>query len=164
GNVVNNVELRRQFTAEGMRVRSTNDGESCVHAVERHLGRGQDMIGSIRRAYADLEGDYAVLIARAGQEELWAAKKRSELVGGPGDEFTCVSSDLPSILPLTRTIVRVRDGEIVVLRHDRVEIRRVEDGARVTREPDQDSESMEAAQKGGYPHFVLKEIQEQPKA
>src|SRR5512139_3619382 len=44
GNVVNNVELRRQFMAEGLTVRSTNDGESCVHAVERHLGHGYDMI------------------------------------------------------------------------------------------------------------------------
>lgn len=163
GNVVNNVELRRQFEAEGMTVRSTNDGESCVHAVERHLARGHSMIDAIRRAYADLEGDYAFVIARAADEELYAIKKGSGLAVGLGDGFTCVSSDLPSILPLTRRILRVRDGEIVVLRHDRAEILRVADGARVSRAPEEDAETMDAAQKGGYAHYMLKEIHEQPK-
>jgi glucosamine--fructose-6-phosphate aminotransferase (isomerizing) len=164
GNVVNNIELRRAFEAEGMTVRSTNDGESCVHAVERHVRGGRDMVEAIRQAYADLEGDYAFVIARAGEEPLYALKKGSGLVIGLGDGFTCVSSDLPSILPLTRKIVRVQDGEIVILRHDRVEIRRVSDGAVVEREPETDNESMDAAQKGGYPHYMLKEIREQPRA
>ncbi len=163
GNVVNNVELRRQFAAEGMTVRSTNDGESCVHAVERYVRRGAGMIDAIRRAFADLEGDYAFVVGRASEDRLYALKKGSGLVVGLGEGFTCISSDLPSILPLTRRIVRVHDGEIVVLAHDRVEIRKVEDGSLVDRAPEEDPESMEAAQKGGYPHFMLKEIHEQPK-
>lgn len=163
GNVVNNVELRRQFAAEGMTVRSTNDGESCVHAVERHLAGGHAMVDAIRRAYADLEGDYAFVVGRAEDDALYALKKGSGLVVGLGEGFTCLSSDLPSILPLTRRIVRIRDGEIVVLRHDAVELRRVEDGAVVSREVEEDPESMDAAQKGGYAHFMLKEIHEQPK-
>jgi glucosamine--fructose-6-phosphate aminotransferase (isomerizing) len=164
GNVVNNVELRREFLHEGMTVRSTNDGESCVHAVERYLRRGMDSVAAIRRAYADLEGDYAFVIGRAEEEELYALKKGSGLVIGLGDDFTCVSSDLPSILPLTRRIVRVKDGEIVVLRHDRAEIRRAEDGGLVRRDVEDVSEGMDAAQKAGYAHFMLKEIHEQPKA
>ncbi|UCF68551.1 MAG: isomerizing glutamine--fructose-6-phosphate transaminase, partial [Acidobacteriota bacterium] len=138
--------------------------ESCVHAVERYVKRGFDMIESIRRAYTDLEGDYAFVIGRADDERLFALKKGSGLVIGLGEDFTCVSSDLPSILPLTRRIVRVRDGEIVALRHGSVEIHRVEDGRVVEREPEEDNESMDAAQKGGYPHYMLKEISEQPKA
>ena len=67
GNVVNNVELRSQFIAEGMTVRSTNDGESCVHAVERYVDRGLGMIEAIRRAYGDLEGDYAFVIGAGGR-------------------------------------------------------------------------------------------------
>jgi len=164
GNVVNNVELRRQFAAEGMVVRSTNDGESCVHAVERHIRQGHDLVESIRRAYADLEGDYAFVIGRAGDDRLYALKKGSGLVVGLGDGFTCISSDLPSILPLTRRIVRVRDGEVVELRHDGARIRRVVDGQPVDRAAEEDSEGMDAAQKGGYPHYMLKEIHEQPKA
>jgi len=162
GNVVNNVELRLEFMAEGMVVRSTNDGESCVHAVERYVNRGYDMVEAIRRAYGDLAGDYAFVIGRVGEDCLYALKKGSSLAVGLADWATCVSSDLPSILPLTRRILRVKDGEIVILWPDRVELRRVEDGSRVEREPEVVSESIEEATKEGYPHFMLKEIHEQP--
>jgi glucosamine--fructose-6-phosphate aminotransferase (isomerizing) len=164
GNVVNNVELRAQFKAEGMTVRSTNDGESCVHAVERYVKRGMDMVASIRRAYLDLEGDYAFVIGRRGEDCLYAIKKGSGLVAGVGDGFTCLSSDLPSLLPLTRRILHVEDGEILILRSSGPEVRRVEDGGLVERQSVAVTESMEAAEKGGYPHFMLKEIHEQPEA
>ncbi len=162
GNVVNNVELRRQFMAEGMTVRSENDGESCVHAVERYVNRGYGMVEAIRRAYGDLRGDYAFVIGHVKEDRLYAIKKGSGLVVGLGDGFTCVSSDLPSILPLTRRILRVHDGEIVTLWADGVEICRVSDGSVVERAPEIITESMDAAAKGGYPHFMLKEIHEQP--
>ncbi len=163
GNVVNNVELREQFVAEGMTVRSTNDGESCVHAVERYRRAGDDMVTAIRKATADLHGDYAFVIGELGDERLYAIKMGSGLVAGLGDGFTCVSSDLPSILPLTRRIVRLNDGEIVVLEADSVTVIRVEDGAVLSRPPETVEEDMEAAEKGGFPHFMLKEIHEQPK-
>ncbi|RLC73938.1 MAG: glutamine--fructose-6-phosphate transaminase (isomerizing), partial [Chloroflexi bacterium] len=82
GNVVNNVALRQQFITEGMMVRSTNDGESCVHAVERYVDQGYDMVDAIRRAYHDLEGDYAFVIGRVGENRLYAFKKGSGLVAG----------------------------------------------------------------------------------
>ena len=163
GNVVNNVELRAQFQAEGLTVRSTNDGESCVHAVERYVNRGMSMLEAIRKAYGDLQGDYAFVIGKTGEECLYAFKKGSGLVAGLGDGFTCAGSDLPSLLTLTRRILRVRDGEVVVLRTGSAEVRRVEDGALVAREPETVTETMEAAEKGGYDHFMLKEIHEQPK-
>jgi len=162
GNVVNNIDLRKAFAAEGMIVRSTNDGESCVHAVERYVDRGFGMVEAIRRAYADLHGDYAFVIGRVDDDRLCALKKGSGLVVGLAEGATCVSSDLPSILPLTRRIVRVQDGEIVVLTADDVVLRRVEDGRRVEREPEMITESMASVEKGGYPHFMLKEIHEQP--
>ncbi len=162
GNVVNNVELREAFIAEGMTVRSTNDGESCVHAVERYVDRGESLIDAIRHAYGVLEGDYAFVIASADDDRLYAFKKGSGLVIGVGDGFTCCSSDLPSILPLTDRIVRMRDGEIVCLSADGVELWGVEDGERIEREQEVFTEGMEAAVKGGYAHFMLKEIHEQP--
>lgn len=162
GNVVNNIELRQQFMAEGMTVRSENDGETCVHAVERYLDRGKDFIEAIRCAYGDLAGDYAFVIGRQGEDCLYAIKKGSGLVAGIAPGFTCLSSDLPSILPLTRKIMRVYDGEIVRLRAGGVDLYRVLDGGRIEREPELITESMEAAQKGGYAHFMLKEIHEQP--
>src|SRR5574339_963913 len=162
GNVVNNVELRRQFMDEGMAVRSENDGETCVHAVERYINRGYEFIDAIRLAYGDLEGDYAFVIGRNNDDKLYAFKKGSGMVVGIGNGFTCVSSDLPSILPLTRAIIRPQDGEMVTLWADRVEVRSVKDGRLIDRQPELVTESMDAVQKGGYPHFMLKEIHEQP--
>ena len=162
GNVVNNAELRAEFQAEGMTVRSENDGETCVHAVERYVRRGYTFIDAIRLAFGDLQGDYAFVIGRADDDRLYAFKKGSGLVVGIGDGFTCVSSDLPSILPLTRTVVRPLDGEIVTLWADRVEVRSVKDGRLVERPVETVTESMDAVMKGGYAHFMLKEIHEQP--
>ncbi len=162
GNVVNNVELRQQFLAEGMTVRSENDGESCVHAVERYINCGMDFISAIRHAYNDLQGDYAFVIGAVNDDKLYAIKKGSGLVVGIGEDFTCVSSDLPSILPLTRKVIRLEDGEIVTLRADRVELHSVLDGKQIRREVEVISESMASVQKEGYPHFMLKEIYEQP--
>ncbi|MBN1370540.1 MAG: glutamine--fructose-6-phosphate transaminase (isomerizing) [Anaerolineaceae bacterium] len=161
GNVVNNVELRQQFAAEGMTVRSMNDGESCVHAVERYINKGFDFIEAIRRAYGDLQGDYSFVIGQINDDKLYAIKKGSGLVVGIGEGFTCVSSDLPSILPLTRKIMRLNDGEIITLSPDKVELHSVKDGSLIQREPETVTETMEAVQKGGYAHFMLKEIHEQ---
>lgn len=162
GNVVNSLELRQEFQAEGLIVRSTNDGETCVHAVDRYLQRGWGMLDAIRGAYGDLAGDYAFVIGRVDDERLYAIKKGSGLVVGLMDGAACVSSDLPSILPLTRHVLRVQDGEIVILSPGHAELRSVEDGRVIAREPELVTESMEAAQKGGYAHFMLKEIHEQP--
>jgi glutamine---fructose-6-phosphate transaminase (isomerizing) len=161
GNVVNNVELRQQFMAEGLTVRSMNDGESCVHAVERYINKGYDFIDAIRLAYGDLEGDYAFVIGRIDDDKLYAFKKGSGLVVGLGEDFSCVSSDLPSILPMTRRVVRMNDGEIVTLWADHVELRSVKDGSLLKREAETITETMDAVQKGGYAHFMLKEIHEQ---
>ncbi|HNT05447.1 MAG TPA: glutamine--fructose-6-phosphate transaminase (isomerizing) [Anaerolineae bacterium] len=163
GNVVNNVQLRELFLSEGMILRGTNDGETCVHAVERHFDRnGGDMLAAIRSAYVDLEGDYAFVITHRDQHALYAIKKGSGLVAGRGDGFTCLSSDLPSILPLTRHIVRIQDGEIVKLSPDKVELFDVATGAPIARGEETYEGPLEVAEKGGYPHFMLKEIHEEP--
>jgi glucosamine--fructose-6-phosphate aminotransferase (isomerizing) len=162
GNVVNNAELRKQFMAEGMTVRSENDGESCIHAVERYVNKGFGMVDAIRKAYEDLKGDYAFVIGRQDEDVLYAIKKGSGLVAGIIEDGTVVSSDLPSLLPLTRQILRIEDGEIAILRADGIELRSVADGSVIEREVELVKETMEAAQKGNYPHFMLKEIHEQP--
>lgn len=161
GNVVNNVELRQQFMEEGMVVRSENDGETCVHGVERYLNRGYEFIDAIRLAYGDLAGDYAFVIGRVNEDRLYAFKKGSGMVVGIGEGFTCVSSDLPSILPLTRKVIRPQNDEIVTLWADHVEVRSVKDGRLIDRKPETITDSMDVVQKGGYPHFMLKEIHEQ---
>ena len=162
GNVVNNTELREEFIAEGMLVRSTNDGESCVHAVERFIRQGDTMIDAIRKAYQVLKGDYAFVIGKADDDKLYAFKKGSGLVAGIGDDFAVVSSDLPSILPLTRDVVFMNDGEIIELSDHNYTIISVADGEKINRPIEVVQETMEVAQKGGYDHFMLKEIHEQP--
>ena len=161
GNVVNNIELREEFAAEGMIVRSENDGESCVHAVERYVDQGHEMVEAIRLATKDLEGDYSFVIGKVGEDRLYAIKMGSGLVAGIEDDMTCIGSDLPSILPITRRILRLYDGEIITFWAGGYEITSVEDGSIIERLPEISEESMEAAQKGGYPHFMLKEIHEQ---
>ena len=87
GNVVNNIALRKEFINEGMVVRSSNDGETCVHAVERYIRQGKNMLDAIRSAYHDLEGDYAFVIGLANDDKLYAFKKGSGLVAGIGEGF-----------------------------------------------------------------------------
>jgi glucosamine--fructose-6-phosphate aminotransferase (isomerizing) len=163
GNVVNNAELREEFISEGMIVRSTNDGESCVHAVERFTKQGYSMLEAIRKAYDVLKGDYAFVITKADDDKLYAFKKGSGLVAGIGDDFTCISSDLPSILPLTKNVVFMNDGEIIELSADQYKIFSVSDGTPIERSLETVDDTMEVAQKGGFEHFMLKEIHEQPK-
>ncbi len=162
GNVVNNAELRRQFLAEGMTVRGTNDGESCVHAVERHVKRGLALPEAVRAAYNDLEGDFAFVITDTKENRLVAVKKGSGLVVGIGPDFTCCSSDMPSILPLTRKVIPVEDGEMVVLEPGGMRLYHVADGSEVIRPAKEVSEKMGAPEKGGWDHFMAKEIHEQP--
>lgn len=164
GNVVNNAELRRQFLAEGMVVRGTNDGESCVHAVERYVNRGLSLPEAVRAAYRDLLGDFAFVIGNNRENFLVAVKKGSGLVVGLGPDFTCCSSDLPSILPLTRRVLPVEDGEMVILRPDGVELRRVDDGTLIQRPAKEVGDNMGVPEKGGFPHYMLKEIHEQAAA
>ncbi len=162
GNVVNNVELRKEFIAEGMTVRSTNDGESCVHAVERYVRRGCSLEEACRFAYRDLAGDYVFIIGQRNTPGFCAVKKGSSLVVGFTPEAALVSTDLTCILPLTRKILFIQDGEVVSIFSDRVEIRNIQDGSLINREPEMILESVETAQKGGFDHFMLKEIHEQP--
>ena len=161
GNVVNNLELRAEFAAEGMTVRSENDGESCVHAVERYFNQGFGMVEAIRMASKDLEGDYSFVIGAVGEDRLYAIKKGSGLVAGITEDLTCIGSDLPSILPITRNILRLNDGEIISFWAGGYELTSVEDGEIIKRDPEIVEDTMEAAQKGGYSHFMLKEIHEQ---
>lgn len=161
GNVVNNLELRQQFIEEGMNVRSNNDGETCVHAVERYIKKGFTIIDAIRKAYDVLMGDYSFVIGMSGDEKLYAFKKGSGLVAGIIENATCVSSDLPSILPITREVMFIEDGEIVILDSEKIELRSVIDGSIIHRSFETITESMDAAQKGGYAHFMIKEIHEQ---
>lgn len=162
GNLHNYVELRREFIETGHVVRSENDGELCVHAVDKYYEKTGDMLEAVRLSTHDLKGAYAYAVGRADESEIYAVKMGSTLVAGIADNATIVSSDLPSVLPLTNRVIYLTDGEMLRLTDDDVKVFRIEDGKELDRQPEVSNVDARAAEKGGFPHFMLKEINEQP--
>lgn len=162
GNIVNTAQLREQFIKEGHTIRSTNDGEICVHAVERYYDKGFGMVESIMKAYKDLKGDYSFVIFNNGEKKLYAVKKGSGLVVGVGENEMYCSSDLPSLLPITKKIIFMNDGEVASLSPNEARFFRITDGKEIHKKITYYKESAEYAKKEGYRHFMLKEIHEQP--
>jgi glucosamine--fructose-6-phosphate aminotransferase (isomerizing) len=162
GNIVNTRELINSLTGSGHRFLGENDGEVCVHAVEEAYKSTPDLGLAIERANRLLQGDYALCVTEKGSPVMYAVKKYSSLYLGVGHDFICCSSDLPSILPLTRKIVTIKDGEYVEFKADSYEIKNLMTGQPVSREPYETNLDLEQARKGSYPHFMIKEINEQP--
>ena len=162
GNLHNYYEYRQELIDAGHIVRSENDGELCVHAVDKYFEKTGDMFEAVRLSTHDLKGAFAYAVGRADTKEIYAVKMGSSLVAGVGTDETIVSSDLPSILPVTNRVIYLQDGEMVVLRPEGVKVYRVEDGKELNRTPEVSKVDANAAEKGGFPHFMLKEINEQP--
>ncbi|MGY5876458.1 MAG: glutamine--fructose-6-phosphate transaminase (isomerizing) [Candidatus Thorarchaeota archaeon] len=163
GNLHNYYEYRKELVEAGHNVRSMNDGELCVHAVDKYYEQTGDMFEAVRLSTRDLKGAFAYAVGRADQEVIYAVKMGSSLVAGVSPNETIVSSDLPSILPLTNRVAYLDDGEMVVLRADSIKVYRVEDGKELERAIEVSTVDARAAEKGGFPHFMLKEINEQTK-
>ncbi len=162
GNIVNCIQLRKKFIEQGKTVRSTNDGEMVIQAIESHFRKENDMGKAIISAAKDLKGDYAFAITRNSENKFYTAKMGSSLFMGVGEGFICCSSDLPSILPLTRNIVYLKDGEFVEFDHSNFVIKDIKTGDVIERDVEESEVSIESAEKGGFDHFMLKEIHEQP--
>ena len=162
GNVVNTVHLIHDLTAKGHVFRGENDGEVVVHVVEESLKGHGDMDLAIREARNILKGDYAYVITALKGDKIYAAKMGSSLYLGVGDGFVCVSSDLPSILNLTKHIVPLLDGEYIEFDERGYEIRDINSGDHIDRKPIESPLSAESALKGEFPFFMEKEIVEQP--
>ncbi|TFG34888.1 glutamine--fructose-6-phosphate transaminase (isomerizing) [Candidatus Thorarchaeota archaeon] len=162
GNIHNYVEFRRELVETGHVIRSQNDGELCVHAVDKYYEETRDMFEAVRLSTQDLKGAYAFAVGRADQPEIFAVKMGSTLVAGVAENATIVSSDLPSVLPLTNQVIYLTDGEMLRLTHDEVKVFRIDDGEELDRKPVVSNVDARSAEKGGFPHFMLKEINEQP--
>ena len=163
GNIHNYHSYKKELIEAGHKVRSENDGELCVHAVDKYYEETGDMFEAVRLSTQDLKGAYAYAVGRADEPAIYAVKMGSSLVAGVHGDATIVSSDLPSVLPLTNNVIYLADGEMLVLTHDEVKVYRIEDGMQLERKPQISTVDARAAEKGGYPHFMLKEINEQPK-
>ncbi|MBI3021102.1 MAG: glutamine--fructose-6-phosphate transaminase (isomerizing) [Candidatus Omnitrophica bacterium] len=163
GIIENYAELKERLLAEGHRFRSQTDTEIIVHLVEE-LAKRQPIETAFRLALKQLRGAYAVcLISAKEPHRLFGARNSSPLIVGIGDGEAFFASDVPAILSHTRRVVYLNDEEVVELTAGGPRLMTL-DGKPVQRESTTVTWSLESARKGGYPHFMLKEIHEQPLA
>jgi glucosamine--fructose-6-phosphate aminotransferase (isomerizing) len=163
GIIENFAELRRELEEQGHVFRSKTDSEVIPHLIEEEMKRGLTYVEAVREAINRLEGSYAIAILSAEEpDKIICARRESPLVVGVAENAAYCASDIPAFLPLTNKAVIIEDGELVVLSDEGYEIRKLVDWSLVTREPKLIDWSPEMAEKQGYPHFMLKEIHEQP--
>ncbi|MBS3933553.1 MAG: glutamine--fructose-6-phosphate transaminase (isomerizing) [Truepera sp.] len=159
GIIENYLPLRARLSAEGHTFASETDTEVLVHLIEAHY-QG-DLVAAVQAALREVHGAYAIVVSHAEHELIVAARATSPLVIGLGQGENFVASDVPALLPYTREVVFLRDGDMALLAKDGVTV--TDFGGVVLRRDsaiiDWDAE---AAEKGGYPHYMLKEIFEQP--
>ena len=164
GIIENFSELRDELKAKGHKFRSKTDTEVVPHLVEELMDQGMGFVEAVAAAARRLRGSFALVIAHADFNGLVCVKVESPLVLGVGEDGMYVASDIPAFLPYTNTIVRLEDGDLVILRPDGFEVRRIEDLRPVKRKPRRIDWTAEMAEKKGFPHFMLKEIHEQPES
>lgn len=165
GIVENIRELRTELRAEGREAQSDTDTELVAQLIDRELSAGADPLGAVRAAAARLVGSYAFAALCSDFPDLIVVAKNggSPLVLGPGENEAFLASDIAAILPYTRGLLFLEDGEFAVLSPQGVEI--VDGQGRLkNREPRTVQWDPVSAEKGGYDHFMLKEIFEQPRA
>ncbi len=165
GIIENYRELRAELEARGVVLASETDTEIIAHLIDSALAEGGDLLAAVRATCARLTGSFALAaIAEGDPEHLVAARNGgSPIILGLGRHRTFLASDIPAILPHTREMIFLEDGEFAVLSPDGVQIVDAA-GAPVEREPRAIAWDAVSAEKGGYSHFMQKEIFEQPRA
>src|ERR1700761_3239122 len=162
GIVENHAELRKRLTAEGQDFTSETDAEVVAHLIAHHYDG--DLAVATRAAYADLRGHYAFVAMHADEpHRLLGARKECPLVAGVGKGETFLASAIPAFLADTRTAVPIENGELVEIEADGVRITDT-DGNPIERAAEEVTWDAEAAEKGGYETYMLKEIHEQADA
>ncbi len=164
GIIENYLQLKEQLKQQGHNFKSETDTEVIAHLVEEKSKNEPDFEKSVHLALAELRGAYAVCILNERQPgTLIAAKLGSPMVVGLGNGEFFVASDIPAILAYTREMVFMEDGEMVVFHDGAVRFSTIA-GAPLDKQPRHIDWSPLMAEKGGYKHFMLKEIHEQPRA
>ncbi|HZW27564.1 MAG TPA: glutamine--fructose-6-phosphate transaminase (isomerizing), partial [Trueperaceae bacterium] len=161
GIIENYVALKRELSARGHVFASDTDTEVLVHLIEERYALLGDLPEAVRAALTEVEGAYALVVTHVDHDLLVAARNTSPLVIGVGRGETYLASDVPALLPYTREVIYLLDGDVAVLRAGEVTITDLA-GEPVARETTTVEWDAEAAEKAGYPHYMLKEIYEQP--
>lgn len=162
GIIENYHQLKDKLKSKGMIFRSETDTEVIAQLIE-YFYKG-DLTDTIIEVLSRLEGSYALgVISQDNPDEIIAVRKESPLIIGLGENENYIASDVPAILAKTRRIYRLGNNEIAVIRRDGVRIINT-DKEEVSKAEEIIQWDMDAAEKGGYEHFMFKEIMEQPKA
>ena len=164
GIIENYMELKGWLQAQGIVFRSQTDTEVIAHLVNYFYEQNPDIFVAVIKAIHKLEGSYALgVICKDYPDRLIAARKESPLIVGLGKGENFIASDVPAVLEYTRDVYFLDQKELAVLYDDHVDLF-TEDGERVIKKPYHVDWDVSSAEKGGYAHFMLKEIYEQPKA
>ena len=163
GIIENYMELKQELESKGHVLKSRTDTEIVAHLVEENLKRQFGFVDAVRQAAKRLTGAYALALICANEpDKIVCVRKESPLVIGVGISANYLASDISAFLPRTKNAMLLEDDEMAVLTCDRIRVMKVETGEEVTRKPFGVEWSVETATKGGFPHFMLKEINEQP--
>jgi len=163
GIIENFMELKQELEARGHTLKSRTDTEVVAHLVEENLKLKVGFVESVRRAAKRLSGAYALAFVCVDEpDKIVCVRKESPLVIGVGRNANYLASDIPAFLPRTKNAILLEDDEMAVLSCDQVHVMKVESGEEVVRMPFTVDWNVETATKGGFPHFMLKEINEQP--
>jgi glucosamine--fructose-6-phosphate aminotransferase (isomerizing) len=165
GIIENYIKLKQDLETKGHEFTTETDTEIVAHAIEQELQEGApDLPTAFRNMLPRLDGIYALVAMSADDPEtLVAARQGPPLVVGIGEGEYFVASDIPAILMHTKDMVFMEDGEIVILKPDGPSFMRI-DGSPIDKEQTRIPWDPIMAEKGGYKHFMLKEIHEQPRA
>jgi glucosamine--fructose-6-phosphate aminotransferase (isomerizing) len=164
GIIENYLQLKEQLTRRGTHFSSETDSEIVAHLVSEKIEKGMDFLDAVRRTLREIRGSYALLfLNRRDPQRLIVAKNSTPIVIGWGDGETFIASDIPALLDYTRKVTFLEDGEIGEVS---VGSYRLFNGTgKAIRRPVKEiTWDAVAARKGGYPHFMLKEIHDQPRA
>lgn len=173
GIIENYATIRRGLLERGHHFASETDTEVLAHLIEEEMsslkklgedGTGSRLLSAVRRALLQVRGAYAITVLSLDEpHSVVGARQNAPLIVGLGDGENYLASDIPAVLHRTRRIIRLAEGELALLTPDEVTIWDSV-GKRVDAQVVQVEWDHGAAEKGGYPHFVLKEINEQPEA
>ncbi|MBV9849536.1 MAG: glutamine--fructose-6-phosphate transaminase (isomerizing) [Armatimonadetes bacterium] len=163
GIIENYLSLKERLLAEGHVFHSDTDTEVLAHLIESHLKRnGGKMEMAVRGALAEVTGAYAVcVVSEQEPETIYAAKTASPLIIGLGEGENFLASDIPAVMGHTRRVLVLEDGDFARITPDGVTLTTVA-GEPITRDEFAVTWDVRTAEKGGYPHFMLKEIHDQP--
>lgn len=160
--VIENYHLLQQQYLPHVTMKSDTDTEVIVQLVEHFATEGLSTDDAFRKTLSLLHGSYALgLLDEQDGETIYVAKNKSPLLVGVGDTFNVIASDAMAMLQVTNQFVELHDKEVVIVKAANVSIEKL-DGTKVARAPYTAELDMSDIEKGTYPHYMLKEIDEQP--